>query len=63
MVYAKNLHEYELDPLHARYLRAELTIACDHSDRRMKWVSYAILCTFVYFVGEWRDQESAVHML
>ena len=34
------------------YLRTELTLACDSSVRRARWVGYAIFCSGVYLVGE-----------
>ena len=33
------------------FLRAELTLACDGSDRRNKWIAYASFCTAIYPIG------------
>ena len=34
------------------FLRAEMTLACDASMRRTKWVAFAGVFTVVYLVGE-----------
>ena len=33
------------------FLRDELTLACDGSDRRNKWIAYASFCTAIYPIG------------